>query len=386
MSNVNVIGARKAAKTIARNQGITHQQALDRVAADRGFAHWGELLAAAGPAKPAGEVSLDAILDLAMGIGATSLHIEQTVVGGGDAKLRSMMFMRIDGVRSLVHDSEGTLSTRLGRLVCERAGVRWDGFEPGSGRLELRSGLQADVARTSVRMDDMHDLRISNVVVRLPWRRPAVAIDDLGERRGDGWDVVMSASTGLIVIGGKTNTMKTTLAHLIVEERSSSDIDTLLVDDVCDHEGLLAAIRASRGKSVVVVLHAVGIGDVLARLAALAGPQALRDASVAAVVGSRRVPRMCGACGGYGCRSCDGSGTFGSGVLMVAEKVSGAADLVARASRTDREGDFSEIARLPAVADPGDSVSGVDAKASTLAEIDRMLGRMGRDMSRAASA
>lgn len=385
MSNVNVIGARKAAKNIARSQGITHQQALDRVAVDRGYAHWGDLLAAAGRARPYLEPSLDALLDLAMAAGATSVHVEQEAVGDGTAKMRSRIFMRIDGVRTSVHDSEGILSLRLGRLACEEAGMSWQGFGAASGRLELRSGQEVGVARTSLELDGIHARRISNVVLRLPWLRPAVAIEDLGERRGDGWDLVMSASSGLVVIGGKTNTMKTTLAHLVVDERRSRGIDTLLVDDVGDHDGLLAAIRASHDRCIVIVLHAVGTGDVLARLAALAGPQALREVSVAAFIGSRRVPRMCGACEGYGCRSCDGSGISGSGVLMVAEKVSGAIDLVVRASSTDREGDFLEIARLPAAMISDKFVRNSDMNASAVAKMDRMLARLGRQMSRSAA-
>jgi hypothetical protein len=386
MSNVNVIGARKAAKTIARTQGITHQQALDRVAADRGFSHWGDLLATAGPAKPSDDASIEALVDLARSIGATSIHIEQTAVGDGTARMHSAVFMRIEGVRTPVHDSEGILSLRLGQLVCGRAGMPWHGFEAASGRLKLGSGLEVDVARTSLRMDENHARRISNVVLRLPWLHPAVAIDDLGERRGDGWGVVMSASSGLIVIGGKTNTMKTTLAHLVVEERRSGGMDTLLVDDVRDQDGLLAAIHASRGRCVVVVLHASGTGDVLARLVAIAGPSSLRDVVVPAIVGSRRLPRECGACGGAGCPSCEETGALGSGVLMVARKVEGTADLVARASVVDRRDDLPAILRLPAAKDAGESIRLADARASTLAGIDRLLGRMGRDMARAASA
>jgi len=43
--------ARKTAKTLARDGGITHQQALDRIAQEAGFRHWSDM-AAADPAPP----------------------------------------------------------------------------------------------------------------------------------------------------------------------------------------------------------------------------------------------------------------------------------------------------------------------------------------------
>lgn len=44
--HVAIDRARRTAKTLARKGGITHQQALDRIAQEAGFRHWNDMTAA----------------------------------------------------------------------------------------------------------------------------------------------------------------------------------------------------------------------------------------------------------------------------------------------------------------------------------------------------
>jgi len=380
MSNANVIGARKAAKNIARNEGIPHQQALDRVAIHRGFRHWGDLLAAAGPArvKPAPADALLEMLELAVSIGVTDVHCEQFVFGPELSDMRSEVRMRIDGVLQQVYGAQGFMCAGLHRVVLDRARLSRDDQRMSSGELDLRSGAKAGIAYTPFDLDALRAREPAKLVIRLPWVKTATRLDEIGVCEGDGWDVVRSARTGLIVICGMTNTMKTTIGQILVKERRADGVDAVLLDDVRDQDGLLSAVAASHVNLVLVVLHGRGTGDAVARLSGLMGPGMFKDVPLVGVIGTRKVPRECSACLGGGCPVCADIGNFGTGVLMVAEGISAPMEVLERASKVIRGDDMPEISRLPAQNSASEAMRDAGLRSSSLARIGDMFSDMAK--------
>jgi type II secretory ATPase GspE/PulE/Tfp pilus assembly ATPase PilB-like protein len=309
-------------------------------------------LAAAGPGPPDAVAVLDAVLDVAIGLDASDVHLEGVPSG---LRIR----LRRDGaLRDL-----GVLRTELRDQVVARTKVRagldvTERRTPQDGRL-AHAVPGGDV---DVRVATLPTRHGERVTLRILPRGPATAVDRLGlpaavvaALRAAG-----SAADGLVVLCGPTGAGKTTTLHAVLADLAGGtravmtledpverlvpgttqtqvdpaagltfatgmrhllrhDPDVLLVGEVRDAETAALAVEAARtGHLVLTTLHAVDAPGALDRLDEL-GVAPERAAGVLRLVVAQRLLTLpCPDCDAGGCRACDGTGARGRGAVAEA--------------------------------------------------------------------
>ncbi len=289
--------------------------------------------------------TLDAVLDAAIGLGASDVHLEPTADG---LRVR----LRRDGA---LRDA-GLLAPALRDAVVARTKVRagLDVAErraPQDGRLAHPTPLGA----VDVRVATMPARHGERVTLRILPRDGVAAVDRLGlpETVADALVTAGRAADGLVVLCGPTGSGKTTTLHAVlaglaagrravltledpverevpgtsqtqVDEAAGltfaaglrhllrHDPDVLLVGEVRDATTAALAVEAARtGHLVLTTLHAIDAPAALDRLEELGVPAGRSVPVLRLVVAQRLLALPCPACAARGCPDCDGTGTRG---------------------------------------------------------------------------
>ncbi len=296
---------------------------------------------------------VDAVLDVAVGLGASDVHLEPEADG-----------MRVRLRRDGALQDAGRLGPALREAVVARVKVR-AGLDVAERRAAQDGRLDhpTPAGAVDVRVATLPARHGERVTLRL---LPREGVTDL-ERLGLPTAVVAAlvaagaATDGLVVLCGPTGAGKTTTLHALVARIAAGtravltledpvervvpgtsqtqvdaaagltfaaglrhllrhDPDVLLVGEVRDAEtAALAVEAATTGHLVLTTLHAVDAPAVLDRLAELGVPPARAVPVLRLVVAQRLRALPCPGCAARGCAACDGTGTRGR--TAVAEAV-----------------------------------------------------------------
>ena len=304
---------------------------------------------------------LDAVLDAAVGRGASDVHLEPVATG-----LR-VRLRRDGGLHEL-----GVVRARLRDAIVARVKVRADldvaeRRAPQDGRLTHPT----PTGPVDVRVATLPARRGERVTLRLLPRDAVADLEGLGLPDAVGRALVAAAGAadGLVLVCGPTGSGKTTTLHAVLGRIARAgravmtledpverevpgtsqtqvdsaaglgfatglrhllrhDPDVLLVGEIRDAETAALAVEAARtGHLVLTTLHAVDAPSALDRLADLGLPAARVLPVLRLVVAQRLLGLPCPACDGgsrggasrggadrgadRGCRDCDGTGTRG---------------------------------------------------------------------------
>lgn len=297
--------------------------------------------------------ALDAVLDTAVGLGASDVHLEP---GPGGLRVR----LRRDGA---LHDA-ADLGAALTAPVVARIKVR-AGLDVAERRAAQDGRLDhpTPAGTVDVRVATLPARHGERVTLRLLPREGVTDLDRLGLPPAVVAALVAAgaAADGLVVLCGPTGAGKTTTLHALLARIAAGtravltledpvervvpgtsqtqvdpaagltfaaglrhllrhDPDVLLVGEVRDAEtAALAVEAATTGHLVLTTLHAVDAPAVLERLAELGVPPARAVPVLRTVVAQRLRALPCPACAARGCPDCDRTGTRGR--TAVAEAV-----------------------------------------------------------------
>jgi hypothetical protein len=137
---------------------------------------------------------------------------------------------------------------------------------------------------------------------------------------------ILSLGPGMVLIAGRSDSGKSTLAQLCeVEARAlrRPDAEVLIVDEIKDREAACEALERAEDNLVIATLRAEDAEESIAWLRSLRIKRSQLSGALKGVVESRLVPVQCDRCHGEACERCHRSGvSHRQGTLRVARLAS----------------------------------------------------------------
>lgn len=211
---------RKAAKRMAREGGVSHQNALDLMARDHGHAGWGALLASRkAPEEP--KTALTRLIDEAWALGATAIHVESR-------RGSCTIFVRVHQKRRILREMDFDTRDELMMHVDEKMPRITDDRAPRDGGFACTlGGRTLDVQIASTPADDGE-----MVTMRLPDRYvEGLTLEQLGIRQITEWLDVCRSGPGLVLVSGKTGAGKSTTIAKTIERLRREGVDVVGEND-----------------------------------------------------------------------------------------------------------------------------------------------------------